>query len=359
MGGDEFVILCEDTELAQAHGIASRVLETATSAFHVGELSIRTSASVGVATAQGALPDVEDLLRNADVAMYSAKRSGRNRIAAFDDELRDQVDARREMEVALGQAFAHDEIELAYQPMIRLGTDDVVAFEALARWDRPGHGPVAPSEFIPLAEKSVLIHQLGDRVLEQACRCIARWEQMQGTVPLVSVNVSARQFENGALVQTITRVLNETGIDPGHLMLEITESVLVSDVADAVSQLRAVRALGVQVAVDDFGTGHSALAYLRRFPIDVVKIDRMFVEQLGIVSPAATVISAVVNLAHSLDYNVVVEGVETKDQLDMLRAFGCDWVQGFYLSQPVSEVEATRHVLGVDRHDAHTTAPAH
>jgi diguanylate cyclase (GGDEF)-like protein len=350
VGGDEFVVACEGVDLLEARSIADRIIEASGSPLRIGELALRMSASVGIALACDGSTTAEQLVQESDAGMYVAKNGGRNCIGVFDVTLREAIRTRRETELALAGALVANQLDVAYQPMIRLGADDIVGFEALARWTRPGVGPVATAEFITLAEEAGLIVPLGDWMIARACeRIVASEYGVSGSAPLVSVNISAKQFANGALVRTVEHALATSGADPSRLMFEITESVLVGDIDDALSQLRSINALGVRVAVDDFGTGHSALAYLRRFPIDVVKIDRVFVQQLRDLPPATTLISAVVEIAHALGYLVVAEGVETQEQLDTLRALGCDWAQGFYLSPPLTEAAAAAAIESAAR----------
>jgi len=250
------------------------------------------------------------------------------------------------MELALMTALSNSELEAVYQPIVRLGHDDVIGFEALARWDLPGTGAVAPSEFIALAEDAGLIGSLGEWMLEQACRQIVEWSN-QST--FVSVNVSAKQFAKGQLENTLRRVLNDTGADPTRLVLEITESVLIADMESALHQLSVVRSLGVRIAVDDFGTGYSGLSYLQRFPITIVKLDRSFLNQLTeTTTRTSAVINAVVQLAHALGYIVVAEGVEGERQRALLAECGCDWAQGFYFARPLAANDAAKLATGTE-----------
>jgi predicted signal transduction protein with EAL and GGDEF domain len=307
----------------------------------IGELQLRASASIGLTHANDQTHEAERLIRDSDAAMYAAKRNGRGGIKVFDPDLQAATDARRDMEQALNDALINQRLDVAYQPIVRLGPDDVVAYEALARWNQPGVGPVAPSDFIALAEDTGLIMPLGEWILEQACRRITQWTTTVHK-PLVSVNISVKQFANGALQHSVQRILERTGADPTRLMLEITESVLISDIEDVVAQLRALTRLGVHIAVDDFGSGYSALSYLRQLPISHIKLDRGFLDQLEPTTPpATTLVNAVVHLAHALGHTVIAEGVETKQQRDVLCAYGCDWAQGFHFAPPLTQHDAT------------------
>jgi EAL domain-containing protein (putative c-di-GMP-specific phosphodiesterase class I) len=283
----------------------------------------------------------EELLRHADAAMYRAKSAGRDRWEVFDTDLQVWVEERREIETSLEHALRNDELRLVYQPVVGLEADTIVGFEALLRWHRPGHGLVTPDKFIALAEETGLIVPIGEWVLEEACRQLARWQRRFGQPDLyMSVNVSPRQLRQPHLVTTVAEAVGRARIDPSCLVLEITESMLVEESERSLTQLEALKRVGVKLALDDFGTGYSGLSYLRQFPVDLVKIDRSFIGRLGGTRADATVVSAIVQLAHALDIAVVAEGVETDLHLSALRILACDFGQGFLWARPMPPGDA-------------------
>ncbi|GIU86305.1 MAG: hypothetical protein KatS3mg009_0820 [Acidimicrobiia bacterium] len=347
-GGDEFTILCED--LPQGHAreqaldIAHRLLGAVVQPFVVRGSETFVSASVGIALGVGD-ERPEDLLRDADAAMYHAKEAGRGRAEVFDDTMRARALARHATENALHRALERGELLLFFQPVVSLHDRSCVGAEALVRWQHPDRGLVAPAEFVPLAEETGLVVRLGRWVLEEAAAQAARWQAERGRPFAVSVNLSARQLTQPDLAATVAEVIGRTGVDPANLCLEITESVLMDDAQAVLHAIEEVRALGVRFAIDDFGTGYSSLGYLKRFPVDRVKIDRSFVAGLGTDPGDAAIVSAVVGLAHALDLQVVAEGVETEEQLAELVSLGCDEAQGFYFAPP-QPIDDLRTLLG-------------
>ncbi|HEX2736924.1 MAG TPA: EAL domain-containing protein, partial [Acidimicrobiia bacterium] len=275
-------------------------------------------------------------LRDADAAMYRAKDRGKGRWELFDEAMRANARQRLETENALHRALDRREFKVFYQPVISLTEGRCIGVEALVRWQHTERGLVAPHEFIHLAEETGLIVPLGNWVLDEACRKIARWQKTgpanEGFV--VSVNLSARQLAQSDLIDQVTNALERTGARAAHLCLEITESVLMDDADSAIGALRALRALGVRLSIDDFGTGYSSLGYLKRFPVDSVKVDRSFVDGLGTDPEDSAIVAAVVSLGHALGLRVVAEGVETQVQIRELVALGCDDAQGFYFASP-------------------------
>jgi diguanylate cyclase (GGDEF)-like protein len=340
LGGDEFVLLCPQVAgEAQARNLAQRVVAAVESRpIELGASRVRVTVSVGIALSGGG-GHPEALLRDADAAMYRAKELGRARLEVFDDALRSRSTerARRADELAVG--IEGGEITVVYQPAVDLTTGAVVAVEALARWDHPRLGLLAPVEFITLAEETGLIVGLGLRVLTQACAEARRWTDEHGEGPDVHVNLSARQLATRSLPQLVESVLANTGLPARRLCLEMTESVLMDDAAGAVGTLEALADIGVRLAIDDFGTGYSSLAYLRRFPVDVLKVDRSFVEELGPDTDATTLVAAIVNLATTLGLDAIAEGVETVEQRDALRALGYRSAQGYLFARPVGPDE--------------------
>jgi diguanylate cyclase (GGDEF)-like protein/PAS domain S-box-containing protein len=333
-GGDEFAALCEDVPAGDVIGIAERMMDALAEPFTVGGREVFVSMSVGIAVARDPDQRPQSLLRDADAAMYLAKDRGRARFEVFDEAMRDESTERLLLENALRRAPERGELRALYQPIVRLEDGSMVAAEALVRWDHPERGLLAASQFVPLAEETGIIVSVGGWVLNEACRQAATWSG-NGHVPAVSVNLSARQLSRPDLVDAVAHALEDSGLNPDRLWLEITESVLMEDADTAVAALERLRALGVHLCVDDFGTGYSSLAYLRRFPVDALKVDQSFVAGLGQDPEDSAIVEAVVSMAHSLHLSVVAEGVETEEQLARLRDLGCELAQGFYFAAPV------------------------
>jgi diguanylate cyclase (GGDEF)-like protein len=333
LGGDEFVVLLSEIRRADdAAVVARRLLQELKRPFDLGEAEVYVSGSIGISTYPDDGLDEETLLRHADIAMYRVKEEGRNGFRFFEADMNSRAIARLNMETSLWRALERDEFLLHYQPKVDAASGVITGAEALVRWYHPDIGLISPAEFIPVAEETGLVAPLGTWVIQQACRQVAAW-QAAGQPPLkVSVNLSAAQFAQDDLVNTIEAALQAAGISPHMLQLELTESMLMEDVERHIRALEALRALGIAIAIDDFGTGYSSLAYLRRLPIDCVKIDRAFVREIARDRRDAAVVRGAIALAHSLDLTVVAEGVEDAGQLDLLRRFGCDEIQGYHFS---------------------------
>ncbi len=337
LGGDEFGILLERlTDSSQAGEIAERVLEVMRHPIHVDGHVVGVTASIGLAVAHGVVHS-DEMMRNADAAMYAAKSRGRNRWVAFHQHMHDEAEHRHRLRGQIEAAIEYRQFSLRYQPVFRLDTSTVVGFEALLRWEHPVDGTVAPDRFLALAEESGLIVPIGRWVLHEACREAVRW---QGEAPSrgglkLSVNVSAAQIRDG-LVADVAAALAASGLAPHLLMLEVTETALLEDVDEAGRVLKALKALGVWIAVDDFGTGYSSLSHLQRFPIDVIKIDRSFVSVIGDGTEQAALTRAVVWLAAALGMQTVAEGVEEEEQATMLRRWNCGMGQGWLWSKAVA-----------------------
>lgn len=347
-GGDEFVALCEGISPVDALRVAERLIAAIAEPFRINNLTLNTSASIGVAVGSGSSDSLDDLLRDADNAMYVAKRRGGNGFAVSDERLRGMFDARREMEEALLHATTTDELVLHLQPSVRAGSETIASFEALLRWQRAGDTLLQPGEFIAIAEETGAIIPIGAWVLEQACRRLASWALDGIAAPAISVNVSALQFRNGALLRAIKQALARTGADPGRLVLEITESVLVRENDQVIEQLEQARRLGIRVAIDDFGTGYSGLSYLHRLPVDIIKLDRSLVSQLALDPSATIVCRAIIDLAHALGIEIIAEGAETAADVERLVALQCDQIQGFVYARPLLAPQAdiaARHGL--------------
>lgn len=336
LGGDEFTVLLEDiaTE-AEATEVAMRLAETLDLPFVIDGQEHRVAASIGVVLSKTGHDRPEDVLRDADVAMYRAKESGRGQYAVFDPAIQASLIARLALERDLRQALVRDEFILHYQPKVALMTGRIVGVEALVRWRHPERGLIPPDAFIPLAEETGLIIPLGRWVLRESCTMAARWPGHGDRAPILSVNLSARQFQDPGLTEAITQVLADTGLAPDRLQLEITESVVAINIDVAATALSALKSLGVRLALDDFGTGYSSLGSLKGFPLDVLKIDKGFVAGLGHNSQDEAIVGAVIGLGHALGLVVTAEGVETAAQAHQLLALGCELGQGYYFARPL------------------------
>ena len=350
-GGDEFTVLLEGVGAREATQVADRILKKLRAPFEVEEHVLFISASMGISLSGLARGESGDLLRAADVAMYRAKNRAKAHYAVFDPVKDAPALGRLELEGDLRQALERKEFKVRYQPISHLETDTLVGMEALLYWEHPERGEIPPAEFIPLAEKTGLIIPIGQWVLEQACRRARRWRgQWQERYPddeyplRMSVNLSLRQFRHPELVNDIAKTLQETGLEPNSVELEITESVAMKDTESTVATLKELKALGVWLAIDDFGTGNSSLSYLtRRFGMDHLKIDMSFVREME--DPEnSMVVLGLINFAHTLGLKVIAEGVETVEQSEQLKEMGCDMIQGYYLARPLSGEAASRFI---------------
>jgi diguanylate cyclase (GGDEF)-like protein/PAS domain S-box-containing protein len=358
LGGDEFVVLCEDIDgVHDATAFAQRILDALGAPFRFGDDDPHVSASIGIALCSDGTDTADAILANADIAMYRAKDNGRACYELFDEAMQLWVTTQVALEADLRQAVSRHELKLLYQPFIEAETGVVRGFEALVRWERPGFGVVAPDNFIPLAEETGLIVDIGAWVLEEACRHAAEWAQRWPTRRLgISVNVSSRQLLSGDILDVVTRALRHSGLDPSRLTLELTESTLIDDAVSAEALLRELRSLGLNLALDDFGTGYSSLTYLRSFPFNILKIDKSFVRAIGTEREDTAIVAAVLSLAKNLGLRVVAEGIERHEQLAVLHQLGCPYMQGFLFSdpRPVEELAAVVDgpTLGVSRYPA-------
>ncbi|MFI7602114.1 putative bifunctional diguanylate cyclase/phosphodiesterase [Actinoplanes sp. NPDC049681] len=341
-GGDEFGVIVESVAArTDAEAVAGRIAAALEAPFLVGERELLVAASIGLACAADA-EDVEQLQRNADLAMYRAKSGGGNGMAAYDPAMLTGLVRRLELEADLRAALAREELVLHYQPTVDLRSGEITGFEALVRWHHPTRGMIPPLEFIGAAEATGLIVPLGRWVLREACRQAVAWGAGTTRRLKMAVNVSVRQFEHGDLAATVAEIVAETGMPVGQLCLEMTESVLLTDTDENLAQLRRLKDLGVTLAMDDFGTGYSSLAYLRRFPMDTLKIDRSFVDRLGGEREDEALVRTIVRLGQSLGMTTVAEGIEDSAQLSVLQDLQCDYAQGYYLSRPLPADEAGR-----------------
>jgi diguanylate cyclase len=339
LGGDEFAIaLSRVASMEDARVVAARVQSVLEQPVRIGDVTIAPSGSVGLAIADDDTMSAADLLRNADLAMYEAKRDGGGRYATYQPSLHTVALRRTELEAELRDAFERNQFVVYYQPIYELSTNRLIGTEALIRWEHPTRGLVPPMEFISAAEHSGLIVPLGAWILREACQQTVRWHACYpDRAPLtVSVNLSPRQLLDRTLVATVAEALNEAGLDAGSLCLEVTEGSVIQDFDATIPTLRALRTLGVSLALDDFGTGYSSLSYLNQLPITTVKIDRSFVSDLAPANPNSQIVVAIIDLAHALGMSVTAEGAETEYQLDTLRMMQSDNAQGYLLGRPVA-----------------------
>ncbi|HTU86584.1 MAG TPA: EAL domain-containing protein [Solirubrobacteraceae bacterium] len=336
-GGDEFVILCEDIYDDQdAVAVAERVLKAFSLPFQLTHGETMAAASIGISVTTDPGKDPDDLIRDADAAMYRAKAAGGARVVLFDEVTRERALARLHNEKAIRKAIEREEFRVFFQPEVTIDNEHIMGLEALVRWEHPERGLLGPGEFISLCEETGLIVPLGTWVLRDACRRAVVWQRSRPSdQPLtLRVNVSARQLAQDSLKDTVAEVIDETGIDPAYLCLEVTESVLIEDPESSIRTLTELKKLGVKIAIDDFGTGYSSLEYLRRLPVDCVKVDRSFVRGVPDNEEDVAIVNAVIELGHALKLSVTAEGVETTEQLGNLQTAGCDTAQGFLFYRP-------------------------
>ena len=347
LGGDEFAVLLEDLgDPGDWKVVADRILESLRAPFHLMGKEVFVHASIGVAMCEEADCDPDEILRNADVAMYAAKARGKNCVEVFRASMHAEVLKRLDVEADLRRALEREEFVLHYQPTVVLQTGRIVGVEALVRWQHPTRGLVPPLEFIPVAEETGLIVELGEWVLREACRQATQWQRDHPADPplTMAVNLSARQLQCDELVEMVEEAIRTSGIEPSSLVLEITETAVMTDHASTVVRLKQLKKLGVRLAIDDFGTGYSSLSYLRRFPIDVLKIDRSFVDGVCEGSEKQALLRTIVELGRALRLETVAEGIEVPEELDQLRSMDCQLGQGFYFARPV-EAEGMPRLL--------------
>lgn len=344
LGGDEFVVVLPETGREESiSSVAEKLLRSMDEPITAGEHEFFLTVSIGVAVYPVDGKTLNEVLKNADVAMYRAKHEGRNTFRFYQREMSTQALSRLHLETQLRHALQKNEFTLHYQPQINMETAQIVAVEALLRWQSP-NGMVAPVDFIPLAEETGLIVPIGEWVLETACRQAVVWNEMSKTPLRVAVNLSARQFWQHDIVQMIMDKLQITGCSPYWLELEITESIIMERPEESTIALNTLTQKGITIAIDDFGTGYSSLAYLKRFPIQSLKIDRSFVLDIATDQDDASIVRAIIALAHSMNMQVVAEGVEEESQLLFLRTQECDLVQGYYFHRPQPAVDISRHI---------------
>lgn len=352
LGGDEFAVLIEDVErTADEISVADRILASLRQPVVLDGKQIFVGSSIGIALSSDNTEEPDTLLRNADVAMYTAKRNGKNRYAVYEESMHAAVVERAQLETDLRKALENDEFSLRYQPILDLATNRVVALETLLRWDHPLDHSIGPAEFIPIAEEMGIIGPIGEMVLRVACGQATRWHQMFDiSEPFaISVNISGRQFLDPSFTRTLERTFKETGLSPQHLILEITESTMISNSEATMRRFAEVKKLGVKIAIDDFGTGFSSLSYLHRFPVDVLKIDSSFVENVCRGNEGAAMVNAIVSMGRTLSLTTVAEGIESEDQAAALIEMDCNWGQGYYFSKPLKAEEITDFMSATER----------
>ncbi|HEU5133016.1 MAG TPA: bifunctional diguanylate cyclase/phosphodiesterase, partial [Pyrinomonadaceae bacterium] len=354
-GGDEFAILLDAIhDESDAMRVAEKVQQTISLPFKLASHEAITTASIGVALSTSGYIEAEDIIRDADTAMYRAKDQGKARYEIFDTAMHTRAVTLLRLESDLRRAIEKDELCVYYQPIVSLASGELHGFEALVRWQHPERGIISPDDFIPLAEETGLILPIGLRVLRDSCRQLRKWQQysLSHRGLIMSVNLSGKQLMQPDLIDRIEEVLRESQIDPWHLKLEITETVVMENPELAAVTLAKLRGLGVRLSIDDFGTGYSSLSYLNRFPVDTLKIDRSFVTSLSEANENLQIVKTIITLAGNLGMQVVAEGIETEDQLDQLKSLKCQYGQGFYFSKPLDVIDADLFILNGERADS-------
>jgi len=362
LGGDEFVVLLTDVaDEAQTAAVANRIRQSLAEPLDCGGHRLVVTPSIGIAMYPQDGTDIEDLLVKADMAMYQAKDQGRNGYAFYGHSMAVRSLGRLELENDLRSAFQNGDFQIFYQPKVELSTGAIIGVEALLRWQHATRGWIAPDVFIPVAEETGLIAELGDWVIREACKQLNAWAS-EGLAHLsIAVNVSVQQFARADFVESVLRALWQYGVKPEQLELEITESLLMRNVDDTTACMKRFRAAGVTLSIDDFGTGYSSLGYLRQFPVDSLKIDRSFVKDLHTSDDDAAICAAIIAMARELKLKVIAEGVANAEQLEFLRTHGCDQVQGYLISQPIPVGDLERLLrsppYGVSKEQAAASTP--
>jgi predicted signal transduction protein with EAL and GGDEF domain len=336
-GGDEFILLLTDVhEVRNISIVTKKILRLLSGQpFVIKGAEIVVTGSIGIALHPLDGQDMETLLKQADTAMYEAKKRGRNNYQFFSSQLAQQSDLRRQMEVKLRRALKEEKLHLVYQPQIDLALRRVTGLETLVRWHCPIEGNISPARFIPLAEETGLIRPLGEWILRTACRQAAMWQQDNLFAPRLAVNLSARQFFQPDLVQSIQEILQEVELSPKQLELELTESIFLENMEATVTAIKALKQLGIRIAIDDFGTGYSSLYYLKKLPFDRLKIAQEFVRDIETDDSSRAIVKATIAMAQSLGTEIIAEGVETREQLSFLMSQGCRIIQGYYFAKPM------------------------
>jgi predicted signal transduction protein with EAL and GGDEF domain len=339
LGGDEFIVLLRETDEKGAAVVADKLLEALAIPYDLDGHTISTQASIGISIYPDHAEDADTLIKNADMAMYGAKEEGRNNYQFFKQEMNFRVDLLFSMEKDLRMALEREEFYLHFQPQADLSTGRLCGIEALIRWNHPEKGMVSPAEFIPVAEETGQIIPIGAWVLRTACSQMVEWRNAGLTDIRMAVNLSIRQLRQPVLAEQVKAALEEFGLEPQYLELEITEGIMMGDNRIAMNFLSEMHELGVQLSIDDFGTGFSSLNYLKKLPVHKLKIDQSFVRDIETDESDAAIIRSIISLGHRLNLRVIAEGVETQAQLDFLRIRGCDEIQGYYYAKPMPAVE--------------------
>jgi predicted signal transduction protein with EAL and GGDEF domain len=341
LGGDEFAIICLSyTEQQEVNALAERIVEALREPFDINGDMVRVGVSIGLANAPADATCSAELMTRADLALYAAKYGGRNMFTVYDASMAEKLEERRALEVEIRRALDAGGFAVHYQPQVDLKTRRIIGFEALARWNHPERGFIAPGAFIPVAEETGLILELGEWVLRKACADAATW----GGDTTVAVNVAAQQFNEANFVAIVRRALHDSGLPPERLELEVTETAMLNDSEKMLAVLHGLRSIGIRLSMDDFGTGYSALNYLQKFPFDKLKIDRSFVRELGGKGESEAIVRAVVGLGANLGITIIAEGIETEAQAKILLGTACDEAQGYLFSHAIA-VDDVRELL--------------
>jgi len=350
LGGDEFTVIMPNLHDAKdAPLVAQRILDALAKPFDLDGTESFISGSIGITIFPGDASDANNLLKNADAAMYRAKDLGKANFQFFTSDLNEEVAERLTIKNGLIKALERDEFKVFYQPKVTLSTGQVDSVEALMRWDNPDLGMVSPARFIPVLEETGMVVEVGEWAIREACKQHRTWIDA-GLPPIrIAVNLSARQLREISFVSVLQKVLHEAGVGPEGIEIEITESMIMSDTDSAIAALTELHGLGVRVAMDDFGTGYSSLSYLRKFPIDTIKIDGSFVADISTSADDAEIVRTIISMGQTLNKTIVAEGVETEEQLQLLRNFKCDQVQGYLFSRPVPGNELTEFIRETNR----------
>ena len=352
LGGDEFTILLENiSSKSEAILVAESIYQTLTFPFYIDGYELFSTASIGIALSSQGYEKPEDILRDADLTMYSAKEQGKARYEVFDCSMRDRALQRLELETDIRRALERQEFEVYYQPITSLALGTLAGFEALARWNHPTKGSIKPADFIPVCEETGLIVPLGNLLLKQACKAARNWQLKypEHSAIKMSVNLSPQQFREPQLIEEVETALAETGLPGKLLKLEITESLLIDNLETVTEIIHSLRKQEIQFSIDDFGTGYSSLSYLHQFPVDTIKIDRSFVSQMQVSGDNCAIVKAIVTLAHMLNMDIIAEGIETTAQLAQLKLLQCEYGQGFFFSKPLSEADADAFIANSPR----------
>ncbi|MBH0159698.1 putative bifunctional diguanylate cyclase/phosphodiesterase [Fictibacillus sp. 26RED30] len=342
--GDEFLILLNFKEISEIKQKAEQIIQAFTKPFKLSGQEVFTTPSIGISTYPGNGSDSETLLKRADSALYQAKEKGRNNYQFFTEQRDGKMERRLTLEHGLRRALTNKEFFLVYQPLVHIGNNKILGVEALLRWNKEDEGMISPAEFIPIAEETGMILPIGEWVLREACLQGVHWHKNGFSDLLISVNISVRQLLEEAFIERVECILAETEFPPTSLELEITESTTMQNMEEALPVLNSLRAKGIRISVDDFGTGYSSLTYLRQLPVDTLKIDKMFIDDILTDSKAGAIVKTIIDMGHNLDFSVIAEGIESREQIDFLVEQGCVFGQGYHLYKPLHADELQRQL---------------